>query len=85
MRPIGNVIEVISTAFTPLQCGVDVLGHGETLRLRVFDEAHADLLRTLHPLSELRDDRALRSAIYEARLRLSEHGYHLRAWQLPVD
>ena len=85
MRPIGNVIEVISTAFTPLQCGVEVTSHGETVRFRVFDEAHADLLRTQHPLSELQDDRALRGAIHEARLQLSEHGYRLSAWQLPAN
>ena len=83
MRPLGNVMEVISTAFVPLRCGVEVFGHGETLRFRVFDDFHSDLLRTQHPLSELQDDRALRGAIHAARLQISEHGYRLSAWQLP--
>ena len=83
MRPIGNVIEIVATAINPLRCGVDLVEHGETLRLHVFDEAEQEVLCSRLELGLLRDDRALREAIREARLCVSERGVPLRRWQFP--
>jgi hypothetical protein len=83
MRPIGNVIEIVATAFRPLQCGVDLVEHGETLRLHVFDDDEQELLCSRLRLAALQDDRALREAIYEARLCVSERGVPLGSWQFP--
>lgn len=83
MRPLGKVIEIVATAFHPLRCGVDLVEHGETLKLHVFDEREEELLCSRLALGMLRDDRDLREAIHEARLCVSECGVPLRAWQLP--
>ncbi len=81
MRPIEPLVETLTGAFAPLQCGVDLVGRGETVRLHVFDDDHGDLVRRAWPLAQLQDRRALRSAIYATRLELGEAGYCLRAWR----
>lgn len=83
MRPIGHVIEIVTKAFTPLRCGVDLVEHGETLRLHVFDDAEHEVLCSRIEVTSLQDDRALCEAIHEARLCVSEVGVPLRPWHLP--
>ena len=51
MRPIEPLVETLTGAFAPLQCGVDLVGRGETVRLHVFDDDHGDLVRRAWPLA----------------------------------
>jgi len=86
MRPIDPLVETLAAAFAPLKCGVDLVGHGETVRVHVFDDTQSadmrdEVVRRAWPLAELQDSRALKSAIFATRLELGEAGYCLQAWR----
>ncbi|MBN8480968.1 MAG: hypothetical protein J0L88_05180 [Xanthomonadales bacterium] len=81
MRPIEPPVQARAGAVAPLHCGVDVVGHGETVRPHVFDDDRGDLVRRAWPRVALEDRRALRSAICETRLARGEIGCCRDAWQ----
>lgn len=80
MRPLEPLVETLAGAFAPLRCGIDLVGHGGTVHVRIFDASEGDVVRGVYPLSQLQDERGLRTAIRETRLFLGEAGYCLEAW-----
>lgn len=79
------VSAVLETAFSPLECSVEVLDRGDKVSFRVFDTDGQALLNVSEiSMQRLQDASGMNSVVGQCRSRLIERGYQLKPWQIPT-
>ncbi|MCU0755261.1 MAG: hypothetical protein MUE46_09080 [Xanthomonadales bacterium] len=77
--------EIISVAFLPLHCGVEVFDFWKSIRFRVFDENGDHLLRMDKLVwMDYNSVDGLCSIIEYARSALVDRGFSLDPWNWPI-
>ena len=78
-----QVVPILQTAFSPLECSVEVFDSGDKVRFRVFDVGGDPLLNVDEVLMRrLQDTGGMQSNIGQSRDRLIQRGYKLDPWRL---
>lgn len=79
-----RALEIIRTAFAPLECIAEVSDYNNRVRFRVFNDADTDILKapdlTLHDVSTRK---VLEDLIQQARSMVEETGHTLAPWTMP--
>jgi Protein of unknown function (DUF1652) len=77
-------LQIIGSAFSPLQCSAGTENHGNGVYIRAVDESGETVLDTDGLTRQMvTDARRLKSIIADARAHIAHQGVSLSPWQFP--
>jgi hypothetical protein len=82
---IEKAVEIITSAFAPLRCTAEPWDHGYRIRFRVFDLDEPLLTVDEILKTQFSDQARLSSILDQARSNLTNRGFDLIKWKLPIN